>query len=125
MRKSLRSRYPHNWELISAQVKFDRAKNRCEICQLPNNLYIRRLKFGGILYLNCKQIDYEISLAKHNGMTEKQHLKLMHITKVSLSVAHLDHNEINNDFDNLKCLCQSCLLKHNRLNNRLKSKLKK
>ena len=31
---------------------------------------------------------------------------------VVLTVAHLDHNKTNNNFDNLKALCQKCHLSH-------------
>lgn len=125
MRKGLRSRYPHNWELISAQVKFDRAKNICEKCQLPNGIFIRRLKFGAIEYLNKSVIEQLIVIGRHYNITEKFTLKVNKITKVSLSVAHLNHNEMDNRPENLMCLCQSCHLQHDRVNNRMRSKIKK
>lgn len=44
-------------------------------------------------------------------------------SKVILTVAHLDHDPENNDFDNLKALCQKCHLsydaKHHSENARL------
>jgi len=38
-------------------------------------------------------------------------------SRVVLTVAHLDHNESNNDFTNLKALCQKCHFAHDRIDN--------
>ncbi len=44
-------------------------------------------------------------------------------SKVILTVAHLDHNIKNNDFHNLKALCQKCHLNHDRHLHREKARL--
>lgn len=36
------SEYPENWKDISAFIRYDRAKNRCETCGAPNGHYIVR-----------------------------------------------------------------------------------
>jgi len=37
-------------------------------------------------------------------------IRLASVTKIVLTVAHLDHNKENNRFHNLKALCQKCHL---------------
>ncbi|MDR0835938.1 MAG: hypothetical protein LBN11_05090 [Tannerella sp.] len=41
---------------------------------------------------------------------------------VSLSVAHLNHDTMDNRDENLKALCQFCHLKHDRLDNKRRKK---
>lgn len=42
--------------------------------------------------------------------------------KVVLSVAHLDQNISNNDYKNLKALCQKCHLNHDRGDNNFRKR---
>ncbi len=44
-------------------------------------------------------------------MTQRTETILKAVAKVVLTIAHLDHDVNNNDFSNLKALCQRC---HNR-----------
>jgi len=49
-------------------------------------------------------------------------------SKVVLTVAHLDHDKSNNDFFNLRALCQRCHLRYDlkrHINNRAKNRLDK
>lgn len=39
------------------------------------------------------------------------------LSRIVLTVAHLDHDEQNNNLNNLRALCQRCHLKHDRKDN--------
>lgn len=39
-----KDKYPKNWKQISAEIRFTRARNRCEVCGISNNLIIKRYK---------------------------------------------------------------------------------
>lgn len=77
-----RHRYSKNWREIRAAV-LRRANNRCE---------------GSPLYPNCRARNYE------------PHPETRSV--VILTIAHMDHTPENNDFTNLRALCQRCHLAH-------------
>ena len=70
-------KYPDNWKEISEDIRFGRAKNRCEKCGAEN-----------------------YKLHPETG------------SKVILTVAHLDHQPENCDYDNLMAMCQRCHLRY-------------
>ena len=74
-------KYPYNWKEISHQIRFERAKGKCE---------------GSPQYPNC-----EAEHGKSHPVTS---------SKVILTVAHLDHNPQNNVPSNLRTMCQRCHL---------------
>ena len=90
-----RARYPKNWKQIRAAI-LDRALHRCEFCGIPDGEY-RNRRTGEITddawtVENWTLID---------GDT---------VTKIVLTVAHLDHTPENCDPANLRALCQRCHL---------------
>ena len=61
---------------------------------------------------NWKQIRAAI-LQRANNCCEFcniENYKIRNNSKIVLTIAHLDHTPENNDFDNLKALCQKCHL---------------
>jgi len=95
-----KDRYPHNWKEISEDIRFNRAKNRCECEGECCSGHKER----------CKAINY------------KPHPDTG--SKVILTVAHLNNTPEDCDYDNLKAMCQRCHLnydmdlhKQNRLDN--------
>jgi hypothetical protein len=68
-----RKRYPANWKEISEDIRFNRAKNCCEVCGAKNH--------------------------EPHPITG---------SFVVLTVGHLDHTPENNDYSNLKAMCQKC-----------------
>lgn len=86
-----RSKYPDNWEEISAWVRFERARGRCE---------------GSPAYPDCQAVHGE-----PHPVTG---------SIVVLTTAHLDHDPLNNDLSNLRAMCQRCHLtydaKHHAIN---------
>jgi hypothetical protein len=94
--------YPDNWKQISEDIRFNRAQNKCECCGLPNHCYVHSQTRS----LCLKDEDYAI--------------------RIVLTVAHLDHDPTNNEYSNLKAMCQKCYNNHDkehRKANRKKSKL--
>ncbi|MEN0051219.1 MAG: hypothetical protein AAF806_29410 [Bacteroidota bacterium] len=75
--------YHPKWTLISRLIRFRRAGNKCE---------------GSPKYPNCRAMNGE-----PHPITG---------SKVVLTVAHLDQNRDNNNFSNLRALCQRCHLAH-------------
>lgn len=96
--------YPVNWPSISIQVRQE-ANWICEWCQAPNAANIRR----------SRGADFEVVEKVAEEATNKMkwpRLKYHGLTRVVLSVAHLDRDSNNNDRANLAALCQRCHLNH-------------
>jgi len=106
-------KYPANWKSEIRPAILKRAMYCCEFCNVPNHKYILRGTWNGI---ECYQDDdgsiYDASTSERIG---DDYVGEVHPTnkfiQVVLTIAHLDHNVENNDFNNLKALCQRC---HNR-----------
>lgn len=79
--------YPPNWPEISKFIRFQRAGGKCEQCGLPN-------------YAHVNKHTRELCLPDEPDAIQ-----------IILTVAHLDHDPRNNDYANLKAMCQRC---HNR-----------
>jgi 5-methylcytosine-specific restriction endonuclease McrA len=103
IRKENKKLYPKNWKQISEDIRFNRADNLCEVC-------------GAVNYSHVNKFTREICLPDEDD-----------VIKIVLTVAHLDHDPTNNDYSNLKAMCQKC---HNsydapfRAKNRKMNKLK-
>lgn len=82
IKKELRHLYPKNWKEIRMKI-LQRANNCCEFCGVPD-------------------YTWRTSLSSTSPSDAVQ---------VVLTIAHLDHDPTNNDFSNLRALCQRC---HNR-----------
>lgn len=125
MKKEHKKRYPDNWEYISAFIRHERAKNKCEGCGLHNGLHIKRLPNNK--YRICTELEMQ-ELEEYKVILKVNHLsacKKLKITKIILAVAHLDFDESNNNHSNLKALCQKCHNAHDRSNNLLRQKGKR
>ena len=126
MKESSKKRYPSNWEFISAYIRHERAKNRCEQCGLQKGEIIKRLHRGKYHKLTFNELEQVQLFMEQYKINEKTALKKLGLTKIFLIVAHLDWNESNNDYNNLKAMCQRCSLVYDKQNNvqRIKSKRK-
>lgn len=90
--------YPKNWKQIRNDI-LKRANNKCEFCGVDNYAEGYRDKNGNFI--------------KSEGMQQEADiLDGEKIIRIVLTVAHLDHNPQNNDYNNLKALCQRCHLRH-------------
>lgn len=100
IKSEFRHLYGPEWKLIS-QATVVRAGFRCQRCGFPNYAYIRRQAESPPVILDPDQAE----LAMREGHP---------VTKVVLTVAHLDQDPANNAPENLAALCQRCHLEHDR-----------
>ena len=120
-------KYPTNWKSEIRPAIIERAKNCCEFCKVANYKEIIRGTYND---LECYQDDdgniYDANTSKVIGSDYVGEVSPTNrFIKVVLTVAHLDHDVNNNDFTNLKALCQRCHNRHDvkfRKANRKKNK---
>lgn len=119
--------YPSNWKTEIRPAIMARAGDKCEFCRVENYKLIIRGEWNGV---KCYQDeDGNIFDAKTSEPIGDDYVGEVHPTnkliKIVLTIAHMDHNVNNNEFSNLKALCQRC---HNnydiayRVGNRNKNK---
>lgn len=108
------SKYPSNWREIRAQI-LERADNRCEFegCGLPNHCYILRREDGQHWPPNGWPPDI-VSDAHAEEWIPDDFEHIEKLTRVVLTIMHLDHDTTNNDPSNLKSACQYHHLHHDR-----------
>ena len=98
--------YHPQWAWIRYYIRTYRAKDHCEGCGIKNySMYpttIRR----------------QTTIDLFTGMISPANVG----KRVILTIAHLDNNTKNNEFRNLKCLCQKCHLNMDRKVNNEKRK---
>jgi hypothetical protein len=105
--------YPVDWPQLSAVIRFERAKGRCEACGRPHGREIRHLGDG-------RWWDDEGATWRSGRGRRLTRLDPLaggdpvRTTKVVLATAHLDHDPTNNRPRNLKALCQRCHMIHDR-----------
>ncbi|GAB4042235.1 hypothetical protein [Spirosoma litoris] len=102
--------YHPKWELISYLIRVVRAKNRCEDCGAKNHAIIRRGEKGEFKYATACELMRVQILREVYGWRLWRSLKYLGLTKVILTVAHLDRDRANNRFWNLRAKCQRCHL---------------
>lgn len=96
IRAENKHRYPANWLGIRKAI-LDRAGHRCEQCGIPNHAW--RNKVTG-------------EWAHDTGIVEAWHMDGDAITRIVLTIAHMDHTPENCDPANLRAMCQRCHLAH-------------
>lgn len=123
--------YPVNWKTEIRPAVLQRANNCCEFCGVENYKIILRGTWNGI---ECYQDDdgniFDATTSKYIGSDYWGEVHPTNkLTKVVLTIAHLDHNITNNDYSNLKALCQKCHLnydkEHHKKNSRQTRKQKR
>jgi hypothetical protein len=109
-------KYPSNWKTEIRPAIMERAKNCCEFCGVKH--YAVGNWDGEKFIPTAGNITHD---AAGNGeLSYKEARELVkhcneccddNLIVIVLTIAHLDHDVKNNDFSNLKALCQRC---HNR-----------
>ena len=107
--------YPIDWPQLSAVIRFERAKGRCQRCGRPHGREIRHLGDG-------RWWD-EDERSWRNGRGRRLARRMgdgiaVRTTRVALAAAHLDHDPTNNRMRNLKALCQRCHMLHDQKEHR-------
>ena len=85
-------KYPKDWKTRIRPDILKRANGRCELCGVANGSTIYRCSYIKTNYIGTIECKTPV--------------------KVVLTVAHMDHDIQNNDYGNLKALCQRCHLRH-------------
>lgn len=109
IRPHLRGFYPIDWKQLSAVIRFERAKGRCEACGRPHGRLVRCLADG--TWYDEERGAWRCGrgrVARRKVSSEA----MIRLTKVALATAHLDHDPTNNAAANLKALCQRCHILH-------------
>lgn len=105
--------YPPNWLTEIRPRILARANNCCEWCDVPNGVIIKRTgeTFRHQTWDECIKVE---SMVHYSKVTKAQALKTLGLTKVVLTIAHLNHDKQNHEVkdENLAALCQRCHLKH-------------
>lgn len=120
-----RKLYPPDWKLRSRFIRFYRARNKCEVCGAPNGQIILR---GDDCYMTEDGRVFCDRTGKLLGHSRMSEFPAYRMTRVILTVAHLDHDVTNNSFFNLRAMCQKCHLRYDmkrHISNRRRNKLEK
>jgi hypothetical protein len=122
-------KYPTNWKSKIRPEILKRAKNKCEQCGVKNLEYGYRDPDGE--FYTCQETmdmlentGYDIFSEELSNQSFKDGNPKPPI-RIVLTIAHMDHNILNNDYNNLKALCQRCHLNHDKIIHLEKRKTKK
>jgi len=89
------SKYPSDWKTRIRPEILIREGKRCKFCHIENGAYLK-----------AKCCAWPHFSSEHNrccGCGKRR-------PRVVLTIAHLDHDVTNNQYDNLAALCQKCHL---------------
>ena len=113
IRPQFRWLYPIDWRQLSAVIRFERAKGRCEACGRPHGRQVRHLGDG-------RWFDEERQIWRDGRGRDLPRVKLLaddpvaRSTRVVLAAAHLDHDPSNCKPRNLRAFCQRCHMLNDR-----------
>lgn len=110
-----KSRYPKEWKQIRERI-LKRAGDKCEFCNVSNKKIIfRGRRWNRDVY---QDDDGTIFCAENSERLGDDYVgeieNFNRITKVVLTIAHLDHTPENCSDDNLRALCQRCHLRYDK-----------
>lgn len=101
IRPENRGRYPKDWKQIRARI-LERARDRCENCRVPNKAF--RINRGP------RRGEWTMDLMQCETWSTCDEVPVPWITRVVLTVAHLDHTPEHCAPENLRAWCQRCHL---------------
>lgn len=123
------STYSPDWKTKIRPAIITRAFDHCEFCNVKNKaLIVRGERNGKDIYQDTSGYIYDAKTSEYLGGDYLGTVGNGLFIKVVLTVAHLDHDINNNDYANLKALCQRCHLRtdieHHKETKRAKRALK-
>lgn len=127
------SQYPPNWKTEIRPAILERDGHCCKFCKVPNYEIICRGFWGEFeVYQKDNGQIFDVKTGNQVGESYVGDVWIgekYRLTKVILTIAHLDQDKTNNDYDNLAALCQKCHLgidlKHHMANARESRRKKK
>ena len=114
IRPQLKWLYPIDWPQLSVLIRFKRAKGRCENCGRPHGTSVQHLRDGRWWDQFEQTWRNGQGRAVRSAPPPIRDDPSVHVTRVVLAAAHLDHDPTNNRLRNLKALCQRCHMLHDR-----------
>lgn len=116
--------YPIDWPELSAMIRFERAKGRCERCGRPHGREVIHLG-DGTWWDAGRKVWRDGRGRRVRGLPPPERIEArqpwlagleprprLPVTRVVLASAHLDHDPGNNKPRNLAALCQRCHMLH-------------
>lgn len=107
--------YPKNWKTVIRPAILQRANNCCETCKIKNGLFVLRGEYQGRdVYQDCNGDIFDAATSVRltaDYLGEVDRLGKNKMFKVVLTISHLDNDTNNNEYANLKALCQRCHLR--------------
>lgn len=108
-------KYHPDWLTVIRPAILERAENKCEECKLENKSFGFRAQDG--TFYHWWYIEEALEQYGHDLFDDvlKHHIAKdgkakSKGTTIVLTIAHIDHDIKNNDYSNLKALCQRCHL---------------
>ena len=116
IRREHRYFYPIDWKQLSAVIRFERARGRCEGCGRPHLQDVLHLGDGRWWDGEAgRWRDGRGRLMRRTLPTpEDMTASLVKVTRVVLATAHRNHDTADNTDANLAALCQRCHMLHDR-----------
>lgn len=109
------SKYPSNWKSEIRPAILERAEYKCEECGVGNKLWGYRDKEGHFYSSQLIEDTLENNgVDMFDDVLSNCYDKKGNPTKpiqIVLTIAHLDNDLSNNNYSNLKALCQRCHLR--------------
>jgi len=107
--------YPKNWKTEIRPTVLERDNHCCKFCKVPNKIWVCRGKWNGVeVWQNDDGQMYNATNGEYVGDTYVGEVwvegKRKTLTKIVLTIMHLDHDTTNNDYNNLAAGCQKCHL---------------
>ena len=108
--------YPIDWLQLSAEIRFRRARSRCERCRRPHLQVVVHLGDGS--WWDRAEATWRDGGGRRLRRRPEHLLHRSRVTYVVLTCAHLDHDPGNNAPRNLAALCQRCHMLHDGVEHR-------
>ncbi len=117
-------KYPANWKTEIVPAVIERAKDKCEWCELANKQVVYAIKLtvkdeSGKYKLRSLWFRNVDDAARESGFQYEEEgpatmWDRIKTVQVCLTVAHLDHDELNHEvsIERLRALCQLCHLRY-------------
>jgi len=112
IRPELRPLYPPHWRELSARVRFERARGKCQGCGRPHLAQLRCLPDAR--WFDESAASWRDRRGRSTRWPDLVEATWLRTTRVVLAAAHLDSDPTNNRLANLRSLCQRCHMLHDR-----------
>lgn len=111
-------KYPANWKTEIRPNILERDGNCCKFCKVPNGEIVCRGKWNGKAV--WQDDNGAIHDAENGDFLGDSYVgdvftnESQRVTKIVLTIMHLDHDTTNNDYSNLAAGCQKCHLNYDK-----------